>query len=121
MKYRLFITNFEDVKQQFNKNYNSVISISNKEEFQDCLEKIRIDTLYDALLINHSLLNNEEILYKIKEIENNFRYIVLCGPEKEIKKLYRKLYNLKDIEGKKRRKFCFCNKKNDKFHFIDIN
>lgn len=101
--YRLFITPFEEVKKQFYKNYGkeNVFFAETSEDLKDILKRINSDILPNSsivLLLDSSIftdiLESYESFYHLKYLEKRFQYIVLTGPEKDIKYIHKEMKNI---------------------------
>jgi hypothetical protein len=102
MKYRYFQSSFEEIKKQFIKNYSKDLILHAKEqkEFEKCIRIMKLnpfDKIVKALVLDYFLLydilTEEENISNLKEIEENVDYIVLCGPEKELKNIEKRITN----------------------------
>jgi len=97
MKYRFFLTDPEEVKQQFISNYNkSLILLATKqEEFETCILKINLFDWNKKIIILDSFLLldilTEDNICKLKEIEDKLEYIVFCGSSIDLEKIILKL------------------------------
>jgi hypothetical protein len=97
MKYRFFYSDFEEIKEQFKKNYD-ILHAKDQKEFQKCVNILKLNPFekkFGALILDYFILYDiligQENIDKLKKIEKNIEYIVVCGPENEMNAIIQKL------------------------------
>ncbi len=81
---------FQEVKEQFIKNYPKVLYSNTQEGFEKCIKIVKSGKVFDVFVIDICKID----VYRIREIEDNVNSFILCGnSEKQLKDIYKSLTN----------------------------
>jgi hypothetical protein len=99
--YRYFISPFEEVEEQFVRNYGKekVQTAKNNKEFINIIEDNDILNIYDIIIIFSEILKKDENLRFLMSITHRYRYIIIVCKNNERGPLSLQIKNMRKIKN----------------------